>query len=83
MPESINITVKYDKVLEAIVGVSEHPVIMSQGCPFGFLLECILMDYPKIKKKYPPGVLRFLVNGVAPKTYSPLFDGDEVCFWTE
>jgi hypothetical protein len=80
MPEGVNITVKYDKTLQVITGTEEHPVMMSKGSVFAFLLHCVFIEYPEIQEQYPPGVLAFSVNGFAPKTYSPLFDGDEVFF---
>ena len=36
--------------------------------------------YPEIKKRYPPGILTFSINGIPPKLYSPLLDGDVVMF---
>ncbi len=80
MLELINITVRYDKQLQLITEVAEHPCMMGKGSTFAWLLECIFIEYPEIQEKYPPGVLYFSVNGVAPKTYSALFDGDEVFF---
>lgn len=78
MPRSIRITARYDKELQKITRKEEHPVIMSEGSTFVYLLMNIFMEYPDIEKQYPPGVLGFSINNIPPKTYTPLFDGDIV-----
>jgi hypothetical protein len=80
MPEPIYITVKFDETLEKITEIKECRSMVSKDLPFTFFLHCILIDYPKIKKKYPPGVLVFSINGRAPETDSVLQDGDTVWF---
>ena len=80
MPKPIRLTIRYDKELQKIIGHEEDPTMMSEGVTFGFLLHTILTDYPEIKKRYPPGILTFSINGIPPKLYSPLLDGDMVMF---
>lgn len=80
IPKPISIVVKYDQELEKITGIKEHPVMMSDGATFMFLLQSIFMEYPEIENKYPPGIVGFLINGTPPKPYTPLFDGDVVSF---
>ncbi len=80
MPHGINIIIQYDKTLQEITGTAEDPARLSSNSIFAWLLECILIEYPEIEEKYPPGTLYFHVNGYAPKPHSPLFDGDEVYF---
>ncbi|MCX6732900.1 MAG: hypothetical protein NTV98_05165 [Candidatus Roizmanbacteria bacterium] len=80
MPPSITIQVTFDKTLQDITGKASHPVIMSQNAPFMFLLQNIFEEYPEIMEKYKPGEFGFTINGIPPKEYSPLFDGDVVAF---
>ncbi|MDO8660214.1 MAG: hypothetical protein Q7K54_06520 [Candidatus Parcubacteria bacterium] len=78
MPKAITINIEFDLELQKITGTEGHDVVMSEGSMFMFLLQSIFMEYPKIEKKYPPGMLGFIINGTPPKTYTPLFDGDVV-----
>lgn len=80
MPQSIRIIVRYDAELQKITRKSDHPVIMSDGSTFVYLLMNIFMEYPNIERQYPPGALEFSINGISPKTHTPLFDGDLVDF---
>lgn len=80
MPRPIRIVVRYDKELQKITRKTEYPVIMSEGSTFVYLLMNIFMEYPNIEKQYPPGTLGFSINGISPKTYTPLFDGDLIDF---
>ena len=80
MPRSIRITARYDKELQKITQKEGHPVIMSEGSAFVYLLMNIFMEYPDIERQYPPGALGFSINNISPKTYTPLFDGDVVEF---
>ncbi|MEK9182106.1 MAG: hypothetical protein AAB781_00780 [Patescibacteria group bacterium] len=80
MPRSIRIVVRYDKELQKITRKPECPVIMSEGSTFVYLLMNIFMEYPNIERRYPPGTLGFSINGISPKTYTPLFDGDLIDF---
>ena len=80
MPKPIRINVRYDKELQKITRKEGHPVIMSEGSTFVYLLMNIFMEHPNIEKRYPPGALGFSINGIPPKTYTPLFDGDKVDF---
>lgn len=80
MPRPIRIVVRYDNELQKITRKSEHPVIMSNGSTFVYLLMNIFMEYPNIERQYPPGALGFSINNIPPKTHTPLFDGDSVDF---
>ncbi len=78
--KAISINVRFDKVLQRITGKDEHPVMMSEGSSFLYLLMNIFMEYPKIEKKYQPGKIGFTINGIPPRDHSMLFDGDTVDF---
>lgn len=78
MPRPIRINVKYDRELQKITRKEGHPVIMSSGSTFIYLLMNIFMEYPDMEKQYPPGTLGFSINGIPPKTYTPLFEGDVI-----
>ena len=80
MPKAIRVTVRYDSALQKITGRAEDPMLMGEGSTFLYLLQNVLMAYPEIEEKYPPGALGFLIHETPPKTYSPLFDGDIVFF---
>jgi len=51
---------------------------MFQNEKFSRLLAKIFLDYPEIDKKYKPGQLGLLVNGIPPTTKTVLRDGDIV-----
>jgi hypothetical protein len=76
----VSITIYYDKKLQTIVGKSQERTMVNLGCPFGFLLKCVLVSYPEIKRRFPPGILGFTLNGVPPDILDPLKDGDRICF---
>ncbi len=80
MPKAMFLKIQYDKELQKITGKEEHPMVMSEGGNFAYLLQNVFIEYPKIEKKYPPGALGFTINGTPPKVYTPLFDGDVVVF---
>jgi len=79
-PKPISINIEFDKNLEKITGTSGHPVMMSTGVNFMFLLDSIFTEYPEIMKTCKPGELGFAINGYPPTEYAPLFDGDVVSF---
>lgn len=74
------ITIFYDPALQLITGKAKAQAMVNRGCPFGFILTCLLMDYPQIERLYPPGVLGFTLNGQPPEMSAPLADGDQLCF---
>ena len=74
------ITIYYDTALQKITGTSKERSMVNSGCPFGFVLESILISYAEIRKRYPPGILGFTLNGQAPEPSTPLKDGDLLCF---
>lgn len=76
----IRVTVRYDERLQKITGEKEHPVVLSDGSGFLFLLQCVFTEYPQIESQYAPGMLGFTINGRSPKVHSKLRDGDEVFF---
>ncbi len=78
MPKAMNIEVHYDKKLQEITGVAFEPVVISEGAVFMYLLHNIFMAHPGIAETYPPGALGLAVNGIPPREYSPLRDGDKV-----
>ncbi len=80
MPPHITITIRFDTELQKLTGNTGHPVFMSEGATFAFLLMSVFEEYSEIENKYPPGTLGFMVNEVPPKMYTPLFDGDIVSF---
>lgn len=74
----INISIEYDETLQGITGTTHNPVQLSDNATFAWLLECLLLEYPEIEQRYPPGRLYFHISGIAPKTYTLMRDGDEV-----
>jgi molybdopterin converting factor small subunit len=78
MPKSINIVVKYEGAIEAIVGRKEDKMIMNENALFLFLLQSVFTSYSEIPKRYPPGILGFLLNDSPPKDSTILMDGDVV-----
>ena len=80
MPPHITISIQFDAELQKLTGKEGHPVFMSEGANFMFLLMSVFEEYPEIQNKYPPGAIGFTINGTPPKLYSPLFDNDVVYF---
>ena len=80
MPRGMNIHIRFDGELQKITKMEGFSMMISEGASFIFLLQSIFMEYPKIEKKYPPGVLGFSINGIPPRDYAMLFDGDTVDF---
>ena len=80
MPRAMFLKVQYDEELQKITGKEEEPMVMGEGGTFLYLLQNIFIEHPELEKRYPPGVLGFSINGISPKTYTPLFDGDIIEF---
>ena len=80
MPKAMRVNVRFSEKLQKITGKEGHPVIISEGASFLYLLMNIFMEYPEIEEKYPPGVLGFTINGIPPRNHAILFDGDTVDF---
>lgn len=76
--EPIKIRITYDKTLQGLTGVSEYFSYASPGAPFILILDAIFTEHPIIQKTYPPGVLGFTLNGLAPDVHTPLNDGDVI-----
>ena len=79
-PAPMHIAIRYDVVLQEITRVAEEPMWMGEGGTFLFLLQSVFDSHPEINRRYPPGTLKLAINGLPPKPYSPLFDGDVVEF---
>jgi len=77
------ITIYYDFLIQNITGKTYERSMVNRGCPFGFVFHCLLVDYPDIQRLYPPGILAFTLNGLAPEFKTPLQDGDEICLMVE
>jgi hypothetical protein len=77
------ITIYYDFSIQQITGKAYERSMVNRGCLFGFVFQCLLMDYPDIQRRYPPGNLSFSLNGVAPEIETPLQDGDEIRLMVE
>lgn len=73
------VTIYYDPQLRAITGKAKERAMVNRGCYFGFVLESVLISYSEIRKKYPPGILGFTLNGQPPDLLTPLKDGDLLC----
>lgn len=83
MPRAIKVNVRYDSELQKITGLSGHPVMISEGAPFLYLLMNIFSAYPEIEEKYPPGTLGMTINGIPPRDHAVLLDGDTIDFSTD
>ena len=79
-PEPIWIDIIYDTTLQRITGRARERTGCTRGCPFFFILNCVLTEYPEIRRRFPPGVLGFTVDGMAPAIDHPLTDGSIVRF---
>lgn len=79
-PKPARIKISYDQALQEITGKSGEEAWVSEGLPFLFFLKIILSSYPEIENRYPPGILGFAVNGMAPLENYPLKEGDRVEF---
>lgn len=75
-----NIEITYDQTLMAITGVHMEHSIVCEDQPFLMFLHCLLTSYPEIKKRYPPGVLGFTLNGLSPEPNATLQNGDHLHF---
>jgi hypothetical protein len=77
----VRITMEFDPGMQLVVGEATIEAIVDEGCPFGFVLQNLLIDYPEIWNRYPPGILGFTLNGVAPPFDAPLAEGDRLQFF--
>lgn len=80
IPEPQKILITYDKTLQLITEKDSEECIISKDAPFLFILGSVLESYPEIKKRFPPGVLGFTINGKPPENNTILKDGDTVHF---
>ncbi|OQX51712.1 MAG: hypothetical protein B5M53_10530 [Candidatus Cloacimonas sp. 4484_209] len=74
------IVITYDRTLQLITDRESEECVVSQNTYFFFILASVLETYPEIKKRFPPGILGFTVNGVPPDDDTLLQDGDIVHF---
>ncbi|OGQ05264.1 MAG: hypothetical protein A2W61_08400 [Deltaproteobacteria bacterium RIFCSPLOWO2_01_44_7] len=84
--KSISVSIEVCEELAEITGWRQISSFSNEGCPFAFLFESLLVDYPEILERYPPEaeVLAFTVNGVAPTDFGyPLQNGDNLRFWIQ
>lgn len=81
--EPIWIDIVYDTKLQRITGKAMERTMCNSGCPFFVILHCVLTEYPDIPRRFPPGVLGFTVNGIAPDIDQPMHDGNVVSFSTD
>ena len=77
----MQITVRYDEILQEITGVAEEPVVMGGGTTFPFILHSIFSSYPEIMERYPPGTIGIFLNDAPPEASTILLDGDVVSFF--
>jgi len=80
LSKSCKITIQYDRELSQIVGRRVEINVVSEGLPFVMFLNFFFKTYPEIERKFPPGALAFLINGVAPLNDTVLKDGDKIAF---
>lgn len=79
MKGSIEIKIVYDKSLEKITKTREEPAVINKGMTFVIMLHFIFSSHPLILKKYPPGTLGLLINGIpVTNEHYILHDGDTV-----
>lgn len=78
IPKSCKITILYDKKLSQITGCRSEEPIVSEGLLFIMFLDFLFKTYPEIERKYPPGSLALMLNGVAPKDNAVLSNGDKI-----
>ena len=76
----MRVTNYYDQTLQTITGCAFEPVIVSEGITFFEYLYFILSSYPEIEKRYPPGILGFVINGKSPKDFTILKEEDSIYF---
>lgn len=79
-PKSCKITIRYDRELSQIVGRRVEDTVVSEGLSFIMFLNFFFQTYPEIERKFPPGSLAFLINGLAPLDDTVLKDGDKIAF---
>lgn len=80
--EPIDISIVFAPSLAGLAQASRVESTCNEGCPFFFILQCVLIDFPAIPKKYPPGALGFTVNGAAPGMDYAMKAGDVVEFFS-
>jgi len=78
--DSQKILITYDRTLQLITNKETEECIVSKSTYFFFILASVLESYPEMKRRFPPGILGFTVNGNAPEDGTILKDGDVVHF---
>ena len=81
LPKPIKINVVFKGEIADVVGKAEEMQTTSEGLEFIFFFHFLFTSYPEIPQNYPPGVLRYLLNGKPPQNETILKDGDELVFY--
>jgi len=77
----IKVTNLYDKNLKLITLRDYEDFFVSEGITFLEYLYFWFSSYPEIEKRYPPGILGFILNGHRPTQFEILNNGDEIRFF--
>jgi molybdopterin converting factor small subunit len=78
--DGYKIIITYDETLQLITDKSSEECFISRNTLFFISLASILESYPEIKRRFPPGILGFTVNGEVPELDTILKEGDVVHF---
>jgi hypothetical protein len=76
--KSIKIKIFYDENLKKITGKDFEEAVVSENLNFAMFLNFIFSSYPIIPKRFIPGTLGLLLNGIVPKEEDILKDGDKL-----
>lgn len=76
----IKVKIFYDENLKKITGKDFEEAVVSENLNFAMFLNFIFSSYPEIPKRFIPGILGFLLNGMPPKKNDVLKEGDRIEF---
>lgn len=74
----VKVIIFYDKNLEKITGKDFEEAIVSENLDFITFLGSIFSSYPEISKRFIPGTIGFLLNGIPPRENDILKNGDKL-----
>lgn len=74
----IKVTVFYDNNLKKITKKDFEEAVVSENLNFITFLGFIFSSYPDISKKFIPGTIGFLLNGIPPRENDILKNGDKL-----
>lgn len=74
----IRVKIFYDENLKEITGKDSEEAVVSKNLKFIMFLNFIFSSYPKIPKRFIPGTLGLLLNGLPPRENDILKDGDKL-----